>query len=80
MGGKTGRKKEREKTKKFWSDVRLSWRKIIQTHDTIRIKDTVSERKLFEVMFEYADETVNYTEGQGRGFIKKTLQEFIDSN
>ena len=69
-----------EKTKKFWSDVRLSWKQIIETHNTIRMKDTVSERKLFEVMFEYADETVNYTGGEGRDFIKNTLQEFIDSN
>lgn len=69
-----------EKTKNFWSDVRQSWGKIIQTSNTIRLKEMGSEKKLFQIMFQYAEGISNYNKDEGRNFIEKTLLKFIDAD
>ena len=67
------------RTKDFWADVRTSCSKTIQNSKMLRIKDTVSEKKLFQVMFQYADQTTIYNKAEGQDFIEKAMLQFIDS-
>ncbi len=47
------------KTKKFWEVVRSSWADIIQQNDKFEIKGSVEGKKLYETMFELANDVGN---------------------
>ena len=67
------------KTKEFWKDVRAAWDTRLRSYDEITLRDTVEGRRLFQVMFNYAEEIVveeGYDLDEGKRFIGDTLDAF----
>ena len=67
------------KTKGFWKDVRAAWDIRLRSYDEITLRDTVEGRRLFQVMFNYADGIVveeGYDLDEGKRFIGDTLDAF----
>jgi hypothetical protein len=70
-----------QRTRAFWTDVRLAWERVYATHETFTLRTEVGGRKLFEVMFEYADgidDADDYDTNTGRAFIDETLERYLD--
>ncbi len=67
------------KTKGFWKDVRTAWDTRLRSYDRITLRDTVEGRRLFQVMFNYAEGIVleeDYDLDEGKRFIGDTLDAF----
>jgi hypothetical protein len=67
------------KTKDFWKDVRTAWDVRLRIHDEITLRDIVEGRRLFQVMFNYAEGIsggTGYDLEDGKQFISDTLDAF----
>lgn len=70
-----------ERTAPFWAAVRYGWEDTRKRHDQFTLKSKVEGRRLFEVMFEYADkldEKKEYDSQAARAFVDATLKRFVD--
>ncbi len=71
-----------EKTQNFWKDVRAGWGARLQLYNRVKIRDTVEGKKLFQVMFNYAESIPvdgGYDLEEGQQFISKTLDAFVSA-
>ncbi len=67
------------KTKGFWKDVRAAWDTRLRLYDELILREIVEERRLFQVMFDYAEGIPvegGYDSEDGKRFITDTLDEF----
>ena len=70
-----------ENTSAFWADVRGAWEDTFEERRSFGIRTNVDDRRLFEVMFEYAaklDNGESYDPYAGREFIAGTLERFLN--
>ena len=59
--------------------MRTAWDTRLRSYDEITLRDTVEGRRLFQVMFNYAEEIVveeGYDLDEGKRFIGDTLDAF----
>jgi hypothetical protein len=67
------------RTKQFWADVRAAWDVRLRIHDEITFRKTVDGKRLFQVMFSYAEGIPaegRYDSEDGTSFINSTLDAF----
>jgi hypothetical protein len=67
------------RTKQFWADVRAAWDVRLRIHDEITFRETVDGKRLFQVMFSYAEGIPaegRYDSEDGTSFINSTLDAF----
>lgn len=68
-----------ERTDAFWAEVRSAWDRLLGEHARVQLKEEVGGRKLFEAMFDYAENIESredYDREAGRAFIASTLDSF----
>lgn len=68
-------------TQKFWSDVRQGWDHLFEQHGSITLKSKVNDKRLFEVLFEYAgllEEGNAYDPAASRKFVNESLAAYLD--
>lgn len=69
-----------KRTAPFWAAVRDGWENIGKRHDKFTLKPRVEGRRLFEVMFEYADNidgAKEYDSQAAQAFVSVTLERFV---
>jgi hypothetical protein len=68
------------RTSPFWADVRRAWDDLFDKRERFTIKAQAEGKRLFERMFEYADQVdgENYDAQSGRAFIVETLGQFVE--
>ena len=66
-------------TAEFWKDVRNAWAEVLSQNDTVRLKSKYNDKKLYEYLFEYADNVnaENYESEEGSKFAATTINNFI---
>lgn len=66
-------------TAEFWRDVREAWTKVLSQDEMIKINNTYQNKKLYEYLFEYADNIGKETYGseEGSNFATITINNFI---
>ena len=67
-----------ERTERFWNEVRLAWREIVQRDRRYTLKGPVDQGALFRPFFEYADRLAGgaaFNREDARAFVDRTLRE-----
>lgn len=69
-----------DQTKDFWADVRHAWRDIYARQKSFTIKGKVDDKRLFQVMFDYAGklDSASYNQTDSRAFVSATLTRFLE--
>lgn len=70
-----------DKTAPFWADVRHAWQSVFERRETFTLKQTVDDKRMFEMLFEYADnldDQEKYDSATGRAFVATILKRFIE--
>ncbi len=68
-----------KETSEFWSTVRRAWAEIFNEKEHFIVKTKVSNKKLYAVMFQLAEEAQNktYTSNELKVMVDKTLKKFV---
>ena len=69
-----------EETGDFWADVRNQWQAMFKQEQSFVLKNKVDGRSIYMEFFEYAEENRgdNYNSAEGKVFIAKTINRFIE--
>lgn len=74
-------KKYWESTKDYWKEVRLKWEELINSKDSIKLKDKVNGKELHETHFEFAQKLTDkntFSPEEIKKYAKSTIMDFLD--
>jgi hypothetical protein len=69
-----------QRTAPFWADVREAWAEEIAENQPLRLRNKYEDKKVYEYLFEYADNITSetaYDSAEGRKYAKSVIENFV---